>query len=90
MTGQELATAIRRMYTNSTEVSAYSTLNAAGLNCIEDALVCRALAPGQLVLDVGCGAGREAIPMARHSIRVVAMDFVHEMVQATASSCGRA
>ena len=58
-------------------------LNAQGLNCIEDALVHRAFAPGQLVLDVGCGAGREAVPMAQHGIRVVAMDFVHEMVQAT-------
>ena len=85
MTGQDLATAIRRMYADSAEVSAYSTLNAQGLDCIEEALVFRAFAPGQLVLDVGCGAGREAVPMARHGIRVVAMDFVHEMVQATAA-----
>ena len=83
MTGQDFAAAVRQMYADSTEVSAYSMLNAQGLSCIEEALVCRAFAPGQLVLDVGCGAGREAVPMARHGIRVIAMDFVHEMVQAT-------
>jgi SAM-dependent methyltransferase len=85
MTGQDFATAIHQMYADSTEVSFYSTLAAQGLDCIEEALVCRAFAPGQLVLDVGCGAGREAVPMARYGIRVVAMDFVHEMVQATAA-----
>jgi hypothetical protein len=35
MTGQDLATAVRRMYTDSAEVSFYSTLTVEGLNCIE-------------------------------------------------------
>src|SRR4029434_1344129 len=80
MTGQDFAAATHRMYADSGEVSFYSTLTAQWLNCIEEALVCRAFAPGQLVLDVGCGAGREAVPMARYGLRVVAMDFVYEMV----------
>jgi SAM-dependent methyltransferase len=83
MIGRDFAATVRRVYTDSSEVSFYSTLNAQGLDCVEEALVHRAFAPGQLVLDVGCGAGREAVPMAQHGIRVVAMDFVHEMVQAT-------
>jgi SAM-dependent methyltransferase len=86
MTRQDFAAAVRRMFADSAEVSFYSTLTAQGLNCIEEALVHRAFAPDQLVLDVGCGAGREAVPMAQHGIRVVAMDFVHEMVQATVAN----
>jgi ubiquinone/menaquinone biosynthesis C-methylase UbiE len=85
MTRQDFAAAVRQMFADSAEVSFYSTLNAQGLNCIEEALVCRAFVPGQLVLDVGCGAGREAVSLAQYGIRVVAMDFVHEMVQATAA-----
>src|SRR5882724_6584338 len=85
MTRQDFVGAVRQMYANSVEVTAYSTLAAEGLNCIEEALVCRAFTAGQLVLDVGCGAGREAVPMARHGLRVVAMDFVPAMVQAAAA-----
>ena len=86
MAGQDFAAATHRMYADSAEVSFYSTLTTQGLDCIEEALVCRAFAPDQLVLDVGCGAGREAVPMARYGLRVVAMDFVYEMVQATAAN----
>jgi len=85
MTGHDFAAAVRRMYADSAEVSFYSTLTAEGLNCVVAWVAELGLAPGAQVLDVGCGAGREAVPMARHGIRVVAMDFVHEMVQATAA-----
>ncbi|GEM_PF-738402 len=38
------------------------------------------LAPGSLVLDVGCGEGREAIALSRRSCRVVAGDLSQGMV----------
>lgn len=34
----------------------------------------RAFSPGQRVLDIGCGTGTDALALARHGIRVVAID----------------
>jgi SAM-dependent methyltransferase len=46
----------------------------------EEALVQRYLAPGRRVLDVGCGAGREAIGFARAGLKVVGIDIAPAMV----------
>lgn len=39
------------------------------------------LKPGDTVLDIGCGAGRHAIKLARKGMCVTAVDFVPELVQ---------
>jgi SAM-dependent methyltransferase len=46
----------------------------------EEALVQRYLKPGLRLLDVGCGAGREAIGFARLGLEVVAIDIAPAMV----------
>jgi len=46
----------------------------------EQALLERYLRPGQRVLDVGCGAGREAIGFARAGLSVVGIDLAPSMI----------
>ena len=61
---------------------------------IDDALAGRlvaeaALANGSLVLDVGAGTGRVALPLAAHGCRVVALDvsaaMLHQLREKSAS-----
>lgn len=40
----------------------------------------RNLKPGNLVLDVGCGSGRQCVPLAEAGIRAIAMDIDEDMV----------
>jgi SAM-dependent methyltransferase len=46
----------------------------------EETLLARYLRPGRRLLDVGCGAGREAIGFARAGIDVVGIDIAPAMV----------
>jgi ubiquinone/menaquinone biosynthesis C-methylase UbiE len=52
----------------------------AGLSSEEQALLDRYLQPGQRLLDVGCGAGREAIGFARAGLTVVGIDVAPAMI----------
>lgn len=82
MSESPLESAVRRYYTDPAEVAEYAAIAREGLAPFEAALVRRAFAPGARVLDVGCGAGREAVPMAEAGLRVVASDLVPAMVAA--------
>ena len=81
MSRPDLETVVRRKYEDPAEVAEFVALASQGLTRFEDALV-GVFSSGDLVLDVGCGGGREAVPMARRGIRVVAMDLVPAMVRA--------
>ncbi len=83
MSAPDLRGAVRRYYGDPGVVVQYSAIAAEGLTPFEAALVRRAFAPGQQVLDVGCGGGREAVGMVREGLHVVAMDLVPAMARAT-------
>lgn len=45
------------------------------------------IAPGQQMLDVGCGAGQIAIPAAKHGVNVTGVDIASNLIQ---QACSRA
>jgi SAM-dependent methyltransferase len=85
-----LEAAVRSAYEDPAQVGAFSAIADEGLTSFEVALVRQAFVPPQRILDVGCGGGREAVPMARAGFRLVAMDVSLAMVRATtAHASGR-
>src|ERR1700694_5081103 len=71
MGGEEpLLAQLASAYDTETDVIARET----ALLPEEETLLERHLAPGQRLLDVGCGAGREAIGFARAGLEVVGID----------------
>jgi SAM-dependent methyltransferase len=46
---------------------------------------CAMLAPGALILDLACGRGRHAVPLARSGRTVVALDVVEMAVRVAAA-----
>ena len=83
MHDQDRRAAVRDFYADSAILDQYRALNEIGLTPFEEALLARVLTPGRRVLDVGCGAGREACVLIGRGMRVVAVDIVPEMVQLT-------
>ncbi|MEU6740718.1 aminotransferase class I/II-fold pyridoxal phosphate-dependent enzyme [Streptosporangium sandarakinum] len=47
-------------------------------------------APGRRVLDLGCGVGRHAVPLARHGFEVVGVDVCAWALDRAAEAAGRA
>ncbi len=85
-----LEAAVRSAYEDEAQVGAFSAIADEGLTPFETALVRRAFVPGQRLLDIGCGGGREAIPMARAGFELVALDVSLAMVRAaTARAAAR-
>lgn len=53
----------------------------------EEAL--RVFGPGDRILELGCGTGRDAVLMAKHGVRVLATDLSPSMVAATQARAAR-
>lgn len=85
MRDTSLQAAVRRYYEDAGVVAGYASIAVEGLTPFEEALLRRAFAPGQLILDVGCGGGREAVPMVQAGLRVVAIDLTVPMLRAVAA-----
>jgi SAM-dependent methyltransferase len=73
---------VREKYNGEGEVRAYSRLTRTDLEGLERELLARHVKAGGRVLDIGCGAGREAVGFARAGFRVVAIDIAPRMVEA--------
>jgi len=76
LTSEEI---IRREYSDPAQIAKYRTV---GLWKSEETLVDRFFPAKGVILDIGCGAGRTTIALARKGFRVTAVDLMPEMVQA--------
>ena len=74
--------AVREKYNQPVEAREYSRLVRGTLEPLEREVLVRHLKPGSRVLDIGCGAGREAIGLAREGFQVVGIDIAPQMVEA--------
>jgi ubiquinone/menaquinone biosynthesis C-methylase UbiE len=73
----QLLDRVTAAYDTEVEVTARET----ALSPEEEVLLREHLRPGQRLLDVGCGAGREAIGFARAGLAVVGIDVAPAMVE---------
>jgi SAM-dependent methyltransferase len=80
---------VRGKYNRPAEAHEYSRLTETGLQPVEREMVARHIRPGGRVLDIGCGAGREAIGLARAGFRVVGIDIAPQMVEAARANAQR-
>lgn len=72
----------RERYEHPLEVQAYSEQVKGGLTPEEEAVLAQYAAQPVRVVDIGCGAGREAIALAGRGYRVVALDISRSMLRA--------
>jgi 2-polyprenyl-3-methyl-5-hydroxy-6-metoxy-1,4-benzoquinol methylase len=80
---------VRGKYDRPAEAHEYSRLTGGGLQPAERELVLRYPRPGGRVLNIGCGAGREAIGLAREGFQVVGIDIAPRMVEAARANAQR-
>jgi ubiquinone/menaquinone biosynthesis C-methylase UbiE len=72
---------VHRRYNSAREIAAYARMREeVGLDAVEEELFALCFAKGSRLLDLGCGAGREAFGAARRGHAVVAVDLVHAML----------
>lgn len=68
---------------NETEiVNYYSEFISAGLFYYEEMLIDKYFTAGGRTLDIGCGAGRVAIPLHKRGFQVIGMDYAEKMISA--------
>jgi SAM-dependent methyltransferase len=82
--------AVRAKYDRVAEVRAYSRHARTGLDERERAMVERWVTAGGRLLDIGCGAGREALAFAREGFRVTAIDVAPRMIEAARRNAAEA
>jgi SAM-dependent methyltransferase len=73
---------VRDKYDHPADVERYAAFSPGGLEVFERELVERCVRPGGRILDVGCGAGREALDLARAGFRVLGLDVAPRMIEA--------
>ncbi|MBI5095216.1 MAG: class I SAM-dependent methyltransferase [Candidatus Hydrogenedentes bacterium] len=77
---------VRQMYASEKEIEKYCERATAGLLDWEDAIIGKYFpSPPQPVLDVGCGAGREAFALQELGYDVTAVDISEELLRAARS-----
>jgi ubiquinone/menaquinone biosynthesis C-methylase UbiE len=82
---------VHRRYDSAREVEAYAQMrDEVGLDSVEEELLGLCFARASRLLDLGCGAGREAFGAARRGHAVVAVDIVHAMLASGRRAAERA
>lgn len=81
---------VRDKYSRAPEVCRYATLVAGELERLELDVISSAVRRGGRILDIGCGAGREALGLARAGYQVVGVDLSPAMVDAARDAAMRA
>ncbi len=72
---------VREKYDHAGDVERYAALSTVGLEPFERELVERSVRPGGRILDIGCGAGREAFGLQRAGFQVVGLDLAPRMIE---------
>jgi SAM-dependent methyltransferase len=72
-------------YSQPEELAAWRGIVAEGLAPHEAVYIERHFRPGERLLDIGCGGGRESIALSRRGFTVVGVDLVRELVAAAAA-----
>lgn len=80
---------VRAKYGRAPEVRDYARLAATGLDPLERAIVEGHVRPGGRLLDIGCGAGREALGFTRAGFEVVGIDIAPAMIEAARRNAER-
>jgi SAM-dependent methyltransferase len=87
--GETCLAGVREKYDRQGEARQYSNLAHTGLDPLERETVERHVKPGGRLLDIGCGAGREALGFARLGFRVVGIDIAPRMIEAARENARR-
>ena len=80
---------VRQKYNGAAEVRQYKRHAEEGAVRFELEIVERHVRPGGRLLDIGCGAGREALGFARAGFGVVAIDLAPGMIEAARENARR-
>ena len=76
----ELFEEIREKYSQPEELEEWSTIVDSGLTSYEESYIKKFIPRKDLLLDIGCGGGREGIALTKLGYQVVGFDFVYHMV----------
>jgi len=79
----ELRNSVVKKYSQPEELAYYSRSVKNGLNIAEYRIITKFLRPPAKILDVGCGAGREAYALSNMGFCVVGIDITPVMVERT-------
>ncbi|MBW2150007.1 MAG: class I SAM-dependent methyltransferase [Deltaproteobacteria bacterium] len=75
----ELTEIVKTSYSNPDEIRRYMKV---GLWSSEETLIDKFFDPRTSILDIGCGAGRTSIALAKKGYHVLGIDLVPEMIEA--------
>lgn len=70
---------VKKQYSNPDVIKSYTSV---GLFPAEKKLIEKYFKPGSNVLDIGCGAGRTTIALAKNGFNVTGIDLTHGMIEA--------